>query len=139
MPISKNEEDMAGEGWYKEITIKKVKPLNGVVYVEEWDFFADSIPCLTREGGSGPPCGTQHVYMKCQNGKLLWCCHRHKVAQGPLTFEVGSKATEYIVSPLEAIDICSSTGQDIPEELKAMAATENSRTSFRRRPTKSVG
>lgn len=131
---------MAGEGWFKELTIKTVKIVNGVCYCEEYDFFADSLPCKIRDGGTGPPCGTEHVYLKCQAGKLLWVCHKHKHAQGPLTFNVGSKAKEYQISPSEAIEICAETGQEIEDSLKGMAATEKSRTTgTRRRPKVAVG
>ena len=142
MPLAKTEEEMSGEGWYKELTIKKVKVVNGICYCEEFDFFADALPCTVRDGGTGPPCGTEHVYLKCQSGKLLWCCYKHRTAQGPLTFNVGSKAKEYQISPTEAIDICVETGQEIEDQLRAMASTEKSRTSgipTRRRPKTLVG
>lgn len=138
--MPKDEKNMNAECWFKELTIKRVKIVNGICYCEEWDFFADALPCKMRDGGSGPPCGTEHVYLKCQSGKLLWVCFKHKHAQGPMTFEVGSKATEYQISPSDALQICADTGQEIEETLKGMAATEKSRsTSVRRRPSTSVG
>jgi len=138
MPIPKDEKDMAAEGWFKELTIPLIRIKMGIVYCEEWDFFADSLPCKQREGGGGPPCGVKHVYLNCTGGKLFKCCHRHKTAMGPLTRNVGAKAREYQVSPMEAIDICSKTGQPIPDELKSLVATERSRSVKGRRPTHKI-
>jgi len=141
MPIPKNECDMAGEGWFKELTIKKVTVKGGVVYCEEWDFYANTILCTQREGGrGGPPCGTDHVYLKCQNGKLLWCCFKHKRAMGPISFGKGARASVYPISAIDGVKICEGTGQEIPETLKTMAATEKARSDkTRRRPSQTAG
>ena len=132
---------MAGEGWFKELTIKRRAIHEGRVYCEEWDFIANSKPCTVREGGTGPPCGTEFVYLNCTGGKLFWTCWKHRSGQGPIAFEsVGARAAEYLVSATEAIKICVETGQEIPEELKAMAAAERLRSGKgRRRPKNRVG
>jgi len=139
MPVPKDIGDMEGEGWFKELTIKHIELKEGRVWCEEWDFVANALPCRIREGGTGPPCGTEFVFLSCVGGKLLWCCWKHRHGQGPITFDVGAKAAEYIVSATEAIQICADTGQEIPEQLKAMAAAERLRKGRKKRPKHKVG
>lgn len=140
MPVPKKLEHMEAEGWFKDLTIKHVEIKEGRVWVEEWDFIAESLPCKVREGGTGPPCGTEFVFLKCQGGKLMWTCWKHRTGMGSITFDVGAKAAEYIISATEAIKICSETGQEVPDALKAMAAAERLRTGReRRRPKHVVG
>lgn len=129
---------MASEGWFKELTIPWIEIKGGVVYCEEWDFFAESLGCKQREGGGGPPCGVKHVYVNCTGGNLFQCCWRHRTAMGPLTRNVGAKAKEYQISPMEAIEVCSKTGQPIPDVLKSLAATERSRNVQYKRPTHKI-
>lgn len=134
MPIPENEENMEGEGWAKELTIKHIDIKQGIIYCQEWDFFANLHICSIREGGhSGPKCGTDHVWIKCFNGKLFWACAKHRITNGPISFDEGNKAKEYIIGPEEAINVCRDTGQNIPRELLGMAADERARASGKRR------
>lgn len=118
MPIPKNEEDMRGEGWKKELTLKHVELKNGSLYCQEYDFFATTFPCSIREhGNTGAKCGEVHAWIRVVNGKMFWCCFRHRIANGPISLETGSLAKEYSVSATEAIKICNDFGQDPPREL----------------------
>lgn len=138
MPIPKNEEEMEGHGWKKELTIKHIEIVRGQILCQEYDFFADRMPCKTRESGlSGPQCGTDHVWITCIHGRLFWCCFRHRVANGPISFEVGSKAKQYSVQAEEAVKICNETGQAILPELKNAYDLERAeKFGKRRRPNK---
>lgn len=127
MPIPHDEDDMRGEGWKKELIIKHVEVKGTTIYCEEWDFFAENHPCSVRDGGSGPKCGTDHVWVKCFNGKLFWCCWRHRICNGPISFDSGHKAKEYIVTATEAMDTCRDTGQSPPKELVGMFQEERVR------------
>lgn len=136
MPITKKEEDMRGEGWKKELTIKRIVIRNGVVQCEEWDFFATSFPCSVREGGStGAKCGDAHVWIKCVNGKLFKACWRHRMANGPISFESGRRAKVYNVGTDEALKICHDYGYKPPKELLEIYNDERaSKLGIRRRP-----
>lgn len=135
MPIPKKLEDMEGSGWKKELTIKHIEIKSGVPYCQEWDFFADRLPCRIRDGLTGPQCGIDHVWVGVFHGKLFQCCHRHRTSQGPLTFDVGVKAEEYIVPASEALKICEDFDQDPPQELVDIVGTERARAGKRyRRP-----
>jgi hypothetical protein len=138
MPIPKNEDEMQGHGWRKELTIKHIEVKHGVIYCEEWDFFADQILCSIREGGmSGPKCGITHTWITCIGGKLFWSCFKHRIANGPISFEVGNKAHESIVGAGEAIEICRQTGQEPPREIISLYQGEvASKLNKRRRPSK---
>jgi hypothetical protein len=136
MPIPKNESEMEGHGWKKELTIKHIVIKAGVVYCEEWDYFADQIPCRIREGGtSGPTCGIDHTWITCISGNLFWSCFRHRIANGPISFEVGHKAKEYIIGATDALAICRSTNQTPPKEIVEATQSENAQKfNKRRRP-----
>lgn len=129
---------MEGHGWKKELTIKRIVVIRGQIICQEWDFFADRMPCKAREGGStGPDCGTDHAWITCLNGRLFWCCWRHRITNGPISFDKGSKAKEYPVGAMEAVEICKGTGQDILPELKSAYDMERAeKFGKRRRPTK---
>jgi len=130
MPVSKREEDMEGEGWHKELTIPKIvfDDRTNTIYVEEYDFFADRMPCHIKDGGTGPECGIDHTWIKNQAGKLLWTCHRHKMAQGPLTFDIGVRADKYIITATEAGRIYDEIGvreDEMPQQLRNLIARES--------------
>jgi len=138
MPIPKDEKDMEGHGWSKDLTIKHIEIKKGVIFCEEWDFFADAMSCNVREGGtSGPKCGTDHTWVTCIGGKLFWSCFRHRIANGPITFEVGHKSKEYIIGASEALEICKGTNQTPPRELVDVYQQEFAEKTAgkRRRPT----
>ena len=91
-----------------------------------------------REGGtSGPKCGTDHTWVTCIGGKLFWSCFRHRIANGPITFEVGHKSKEYIIGASEALEICKGTNQTPPRELVDVYQQEFAEKTAgkRRRPT----
>jgi len=94
------------------------------------------MPCRIKEGGtSGPDCGIDHVWIRCFNGKLFWCCFRHRIANGPISFEIGRKAKEYVVNASDAIKICQGTGQAITRELMEMqTASSADKFGTKRRP-----
>ena len=139
MPIPKdgheNPESMKGEGWYRELTLRKIETIGGIPYIIEYDFWADKIPCKIREGGRGPPCGTDHVWIKNLNGKIYWCCAKHRISQGPITMGLGHQADKKQISAVEAVRICRATGQDVPSELLGLVADETVSTKgIRKRP-----
>lgn len=137
MPIPKKENEMEGHGWKKELTIKHIETIRGQIICEEWDYFADRMPCRMKEGGiSGPDCGIDHTWITCIGGNLFWCCFRHRIANGPINRERGSKAKQYPVSASEAMDICRQTGQSVlPELMDAYQRELAGKMSKRRRPT----
>ena len=61
LPQTTNPKELAGEGWLKELTLHKIVERNGIIYCEEWDFFADSKPCQDREGAGGGLSGSDKV------------------------------------------------------------------------------
>ena len=136
MPIPKNEEDMKGEGWLKELTLKVISVSGGAVKCQEWDFFASSFPCSIREGGNtGAKCGDMHTWLRSFNGKLFWCCYRHRIANGPISLETGRLAKEYPVSATEAVKICNDFGAEPPRELISLYMDEKaSKAGVTRRP-----
>lgn len=137
MPIPKNEEDMRGEGWKKELTLKTIEVnKTGGISCKEYDFFATTFPCSIREhGNTGAKCGEVHAWIRIVNGKLFWCCFRHRIANGPISLETGSMAKEYPVSASEAIAICRDTGQTPPRELLNLDMDERaSKIGTKRRP-----
>ena len=66
--LDDEESHMAGEGWKKSLMIKKIieKP-DGSLICQEWDFFADTMPCTIRDGGTGPRCGTDYTWLRMLN------------------------------------------------------------------------
>lgn len=129
---------MEGHGWTKELTIKHIEVIRGQIFCQEYDFFVDRMPCKVKEGGtSGMICGTDHAWITCIRGRLFWCCWRHRIANGPISFQVGSKAREYPIGASEAVEICKATGQDILPELKSAYDMERAeKLGKRRRPSK---
>lgn len=127
MPIPKNESDMRGQGWKKELTIKHIAVKGTTIYCEEYDFFAENQSCSVRDGGSGPKCGTDHVWVTCFGGNLFWACWRHRICNGPISFDAGHKAKEYIITATEAMEICKSTGQAPVRELVGFFQEESVR------------
>ena len=131
--MDEEEAQMRGEGWKKEITLKVVVVKGGVIYKQEYDFFAENLPCRIRaQGMSGPECGTNHSWVKVLNGKLFIACGRHKVVNGPISVNVGHKAVEKPVSASIAIDICRETGQAPPPEVATGFQMEKAQ-QYRRR------
>lgn len=129
------ESQMRGEGWKRALTLKWVSIQgDGMVYVEEIDFFADRMPCRTREGGtSGPQCGVDHTWLKILNGKVFWSCFRHQIVNGPLAHSIGYSAARYAIPPMKAVDTCKETGQDIPPRLISMVQEARAKGSKKRR------
>ena len=127
---------MRGEGWKKELTLKVIVVRNGAVFCQEWDFFAHTFPCSIRDGGStGPKCGDAHVWIRNVNGKLYWCCFRHRIANGPISLETGTMAREYSVSATEAVKICNDFGARPPRELMNLYIDEKAeKVGIKRRP-----
>lgn len=139
MPIPKdgheNPESMKGEGWHRELTLRRVEVIGGIPHLIEYDYYADKIPCKVREGGRGPPCGTDHVWIKNVNGKIYWCCAKHRIAQGPITTGLAHQAEKKAISAVEAQQICRQTGQIVPSELAGLVSDESVRTKgIRKRP-----
>jgi len=131
----KNEESqMTGEGWKRELTIKKIVVRDGVIYCQEWDFFADTMPCRQKEGGTGPECGSNHTWLRCLNGKLFWACALHKTACGPITFDVGRKVEEYPIDVNKAVEVCKEYGQPIPTSVRDIYRATQTIRSRRPRP-----
>lgn len=125
---------MRGEGWKKELTIKRIVVKSGSIVCQEWDFFADNHPCSVRDGGnSGPKCGKDHAWLKAYNGKLFWCCFRHRISNGPISFDVGHKAKEYIVTAEQAVKICKDFGYKPPKEVMEAFNVERSTNIGRKR------
>jgi len=125
---------MHGEGWRKEITLKKIVVKRGTIFSQEFDFFAENLPCRIREGGmSGPECGTNHSWVKVLNGKLFIACGRHKVVNGPISLNVGYKAIEEPISASDALEICRQTGQTPPPEVASGFQLEKAQEYRRRR------
>lgn len=125
---------MRGEGWKKEITLRKILVKNGIIYCQEFDFFAENMPCRIREHGmSGPECGTNHSWVKVLNGKLFMACGRHKVVNGPISMNVGYKAIEKPISASDALQICRETGQTPPPEVAEGFQMEKAQEYRRRR------
>jgi len=134
--LEQEESQMRGEGWTRELTIKKVIARNGVIFCQEWDFFADSMPCEMQEGGTGPKCGVDHTWVKCYHGKLFWACGIHQTCYGPISFEgTGTMAKQYAVTAEEAVKICRDTEQSIPPEVRNLFRMGKTLTRKRRRPT----
>ena len=127
---------MEGHGWKKELTIKHIEITRGQIICEEWDYFADRMPCRMKEGGiSGPQCGIDHSWVCCIGGKLFWACFRHRIANGPISRDIGNKAKEYPVTASDAMDICRQTGQMVlPELMDAYQKEMAGKISKRRRP-----
>lgn len=133
--LEEEESQMTGEGWTKELTIKRIVARNGVVLCQEWDFFADAMPCDVQEGGSGPKCGPDHSWVKCYHGKLFWACGLHQTAYGPISFDgSGTMAKQYPVKPEDAIEICRTYGQTIPPDVRNLFRVGRTLTRKRRRP-----
>jgi len=133
--LEDEESQMRGEGWKRAITLQHiVVQEDGMVYCEEWDFFADRMPCRTREGGlTGPQCGIDHTWVRILNGKLFWACYRHQIVNGPLSHGVGVMNTRYPVSPTKAVEICKNMGQEIPKSLVNLVQESKASTKGRRR------
>ena len=130
-----NPESMKGEGWHKELTLRRVEVISDMPYLFEYDFWADVIPCKIREGGRGPPCGTDHVWIKNINGQIHWCCAKHRIAQGPITTALAQLAEKKAISASEAQKICRETGQMMPSSLAGLVSEESVRTKgIRKRP-----
>ena len=135
--IKEEEAQMRGEGWKKEITVKRIVVKRGVIYCQEFDFFAENMPCRVREHGmSGPECGTNHSWVKVLNGKLFVACGRHKMVNGPISLNVGYNATEKIVSASDALATCRETGQTPPPEVRSGFQLEKAQEYSRRRRPK---
>lgn len=134
--IQEEEAQMRGEGWKKELTIKHIEVHGGVIYCEEWDFFADTMPCQQKAGGvSGPACGAKHTWVTYRNGKLFWACAVHKACTGPISFsDVGVKAKEYTVDPDKAVEICRVYGQTIPKGVRDLFQASKTVMTKQRRP-----
>lgn len=127
---------MRGEGWKKEMTLKRIVVKNGAISCQEWDFFAASFPCSIRDSGTtGAKCGETHVWIRNVNGKLFKCCFRHRIANGPISLETGRLAKEYPISATNAIHVCNASNADPPRELLNLYMDERaSKTGRTRRP-----
>lgn len=128
--------EMRGEGWKKELTLKKIIVRGDIIICEEYDFFADKIACTVREYGvSGPQCGSDFAWVKVLNGKIFWACARHKIVNGPLSLSLGTKYKEYPVDPAQAEQTCREMGQKIPKQVKDIVALKRTRKTGYRRPS----
>lgn len=134
--LEQEESQMKGEGWSRELTIKRIVVRNGVIFCQEWDFFADSMPCEIQEGGAGPKCGSDHTWVRCYHGKLFWACGLHQTCYGPISFEgTGTMAKQYAIKPKEAVEVCRAYGQKIPPDVKNLFRIGKTFARKRRRPT----
>lgn len=135
--LEDEESHMRGEGWKRSLTIKKIveKP-DGSITCQEWDFFHDTMPCRVRDGGTGPRCGADHVWIRMLNGKLFWCCTLHRICNGPIGFEgAGTMPNEYPVSAIEAVEIYRANGQRVPKSIAEKFRASRTKRTRRRRPT----
>jgi len=129
------ETHMRGEGWKKELTLKVVSLRGTQVICQEYDFYAERMPCSIRESGfEGPKCGVAHTWVKVIHGKLFWSCFRHKTTNGPISLSRGVRYAELPITASQAIDICKDTGQNIPKEIISLYQREKSGTLKSRRP-----
>lgn len=117
--LEEEESHMRGEGWTKELVIRKVvEKQDGSLTCQEWEFFADTMPCRIKAGGSGPICGIEYTWIRMLNGKLFWSCSAHKIVNGPIAFDgAGVMFNEYPVSADEAYKIYISNGQIVPKSI----------------------
>jgi len=116
--VEEEEAQMGGEGWSRDLLIKKIVVRDGVIYCQEWAFYGETMPCSQKEGGTGLSCGTEHVWLKCLKGKLFWACGVHKICNGPITFDVGLKQDEYPIDVDKAIETCKTFEQSIPDSVR---------------------
>lgn len=136
-PIDIDEDShMRGQGWKKELTLKHVITRGSQVVCQEFDFYAERMPCSIRESGfEGPKCGVAHTWIKVLNGKLFWSCFRHKTTNGPISLSRGVRYAEYPITASQAIDICKETEQEIPKEIVSLYQREKTGGTMKtRRP-----
>jgi len=132
------ESHMRGEGWKKALMIRKIleKP-DGSLICQEWDFFADTMPCTIREGGTGPRCGVDYVWVRMLKGKLFWSCTLHEICNGPISFEgAGTNPKSYSVSAEQAVEVYRENGMRVPKSIaEKFRAGRTEKRGRRRRPT----
>jgi len=126
--LENEESQMTGEGWKKELTIKYILLRNGVIYCQEYDFYADMMPCRQKN------CGANHTWLKCLNGKLFWACAVHQTCYGPITLDEGLKRKEYVVDVDKAVEVAKESGQTIPPEIKDIFLASKTIMPRRKRP-----
>jgi len=138
MPITKKDEDMPKWGWVKKITYEKLTERNGLVYLQEWYFFATDNQCLhCKQNDRLWLWIPSHNYL----GGVFMGCSRCGRVYGPLGFDdyASSKSEPRRISLQEMAGICRRTKQPVPtkrlaQQLSKLGMDESKKS--RKRPPK---